>query len=77
MIILEILEFTLKSNDKFIIIASDGIWEFISNEKAVEIVAPYYFKKNPSDACNELLNTATKLWMTVINKKLYLILLIL
>lgn len=28
----EIMEFTLSINDKFVVIASDGVWEFLSNE---------------------------------------------
>lgn len=31
----EILEFDLDSNDKFMVIASDGVWEFIENEEVV------------------------------------------
>ena len=29
----EIFDFTLESKDKFIIIASDGVWEFLTNEQ--------------------------------------------
>jgi serine/threonine protein phosphatase PrpC len=65
LIFLEIFEHTLMKNDKFLIIASDGIWEFISNEQAVEIVAPYYFKKKPEEACNELYRAAAKKWIDV------------
>ena len=28
----EVLSFDLQPDDKFIIIASDGVWEFLSNE---------------------------------------------
>ena len=28
--------------DKFMILASDGVWEFISNDQAVNIVLPHY-----------------------------------
>lgn len=28
----------LQPNDKFLIFASDGLWEFLSNQEAVEIV---------------------------------------
>jgi serine/threonine protein phosphatase PrpC len=28
----EVLEFTLSLDDKFMVIASDGVWEFLSNE---------------------------------------------
>ena len=38
----ETLEFTLGINDKFIVIASDGVCEFLSNEDVAQIVLPYY-----------------------------------
>jgi serine/threonine protein phosphatase PrpC len=28
-------------NDRFMIVGSDGIWEFIDNEEAIEIVSKY------------------------------------
>jgi len=28
----EVLEFDISPDDKFIVIASDGVWEFLSNE---------------------------------------------
>ena len=39
-IYLEIEEFIYKKDDKFIILASDGIWEFISN---IEVAKVFYF----------------------------------
>ena len=48
------------------IIASDGIWEFISSEEAVNIVSQYYIKKNVEEACNDLISTALKYWKEVI-----------
>ena len=38
----ETLQFTLSLNDKYIIIASDGVWEFLSNEDVASIVLPFY-----------------------------------
>jgi serine/threonine protein phosphatase PrpC len=38
----DIIEYTLTYEDKFMILASDGVWEFISNERAVEIVSTYW-----------------------------------
>lgn len=35
----EIFEFKVKENDKFIVIASDGVWEFLSNEDVSKLVA--------------------------------------
>ena len=38
----DVTEFTLTVNDKFMVIASDGVWEFLSNQDVAEIVWPYY-----------------------------------
>jgi serine/threonine protein phosphatase PrpC len=38
----EVLEMNLSETDKFIVIASDGVWEFLSNDEVVRIVEPFY-----------------------------------
>ena len=59
----EILEHFFEKDDKFIILASDGIWEFISNEEVVDIVKEYYLKNNIEGAIEHLYNEASKRWM--------------
>ena len=36
----EVLDFNLEPDDKFIVIASDGVWEFLSNED-VKTISSY------------------------------------
>jgi serine/threonine protein phosphatase PrpC len=38
----EIVEHRLTHEDKFLIVASDGLWEFLSNKKVVQIVEKYW-----------------------------------
>ena len=38
----EIREIELEEQDKFIIMASDGVWEFMSNREVLEIVVPFW-----------------------------------
>jgi serine/threonine protein phosphatase PrpC len=38
----EILSYRLSPGDKFIILASDGIWEFITSEEGVNVVGTIY-----------------------------------
>lgn len=40
----EVLEHMLGSDDKFVVIASDGVWEFISNEEVASLVVPFYLE---------------------------------
>ena len=43
----EVKQLVLEPSDKFIVIASDGVWEFLSNEQIARIVWPYYIKNSP------------------------------
>ena len=38
----ETLQYGVTAEDKFIVIGSDGIFEFLSNEEVVKIVVPYW-----------------------------------
>jgi serine/threonine protein phosphatase PrpC len=59
----DIIEFNLFNNDsKYMVLCSDGVWEFISNEEVMEIGNKYYNKNNINDFCNELLKRSTEIW---------------
>ena len=58
----EIKEFDLKAEDKYIIIGSDGVWEFISNVDAAEIVYPFYIKNSAEGAADALVREAQRRW---------------
>ena len=57
-----ILEFDLNKNAKFIVVASDGIWEFLSNENVRDIGKKYYKENNPNGFCHEIVKCSYKLW---------------
>ena len=59
----EILEYSFLEEDKFIILASDGIWEFISNDECVDIVKNFYLDKDINGVMNFLYREASKRWM--------------
>ena len=59
----EIKEFDLTADDRFIVIASDGIWEFISSEECINIVGGYYRKKDLKGCLKYLLNESSKRWI--------------
>jgi len=56
----EIVEHDLKKEDVFVIFASDGVWEFLSNEQACEIV--WKHKHNYRAAAAALVTEASKRW---------------
>jgi serine/threonine protein phosphatase PrpC len=56
------IEEKIDSDCKFIVIASDGVWEFLENERVAEIVWPYYKNDDPDGACKELIKESTEWW---------------
>ena len=58
----EITEMNLLESDKFLILASDGVWEFISNDQAVNIVMPHYQNNSAEKAAEALIREALKRW---------------
>ena len=59
----DIIEFNLNNNDsKYMVICSDGVWEFLSNEEVMNIGNKYFAQNNMNDFCNELLKKSTELW---------------
>ena len=59
----QIMEYTLSSKSKYLLVCSDGIWEFISNEEAMKIANKFYLKNDPMGLCRELTNQSTKIWL--------------
>ena len=59
----EIETFEITADDKFIIIASDGIWEFISSQECVNIIKDFYLKKDLKGCLKHLLNESSKRWI--------------
>lgn len=56
------MRFSLTPEEKFIIIASDGVWEFLSNEDIAKIVWPFYVKNSPEQAGNAIVRMAAQKW---------------
>ena len=59
----EFIEYILDSKAKYMIVCSDGVFEFISNEEVMKIGNNYYLKNEPLGLCHELINKATNLWL--------------
>ena len=58
----EIRSYELTPDDKIIVIASDGIWEFLDNRKVTEILTPFIENKNAELAAEMLIREAFRLW---------------
>ena len=55
-------EETIGDDTNFIVVASDGVWEFLSNERVRDIVMPFYKKNDPDGACKALIKESTEWW---------------
>ena len=53
---------TLKSNMKYIVIASDGIWEFLTNKNVSEIIKRFYNAGDAKGAAEELIKQSREKW---------------
>ncbi|CAD8151939.1 unnamed protein product [Paramecium pentaurelia] len=58
----EVFQFTLQQNDKFLVIASDGVWEYLSNEDVMNIIIPYYEQGELDQAGEKLMMEAINSW---------------
>ena len=59
----QIVEYTLNYYSKYMIICSDGVWEFIDNERVMNIGNKYYLRNDPSGLCQELIQTSVDYWL--------------
>jgi len=58
----DVLDLELCEEDKFIVICSDGIWEFLSNHQVMDIVKKYYQTEQLEAACTALVQKAVECW---------------
>jgi serine/threonine protein phosphatase PrpC len=59
----EITEFTFTTEDRILVVGSDGLWEFISNQEIIDMLVPYYEKSDLEGACEELLTCSHNKWV--------------
>ena len=58
----QIVEYIIGYSTKYILICSDGIWEFLKNEDCMKIGNEFYIKNDPIGLCQELSKESIKLW---------------
>lgn len=58
----EIKEYNLQPEDKFIILASDGLFEYISNKEIINIVKDFYLTDNIVGCCDYLYKVSSERW---------------
>ena len=58
----EIREFEIEETSKFIVMGSDGIWEFLTMEKVTHYVNKFYRKNNIEEAAKKLVKKSREWW---------------
>ncbi|CAM9934038.1 unnamed protein product, partial [Hapterophycus canaliculatus] len=63
----EVTEYVLTPEDEFLVLASDGVWEFIDNQEASEIVQSFFDKgEDAAGACKGLMELANRRWSDMV-----------
>ena len=60
-----IIEYDINNTTKYIVICSDGVWEFISNEQVRDIGNIFYAKNDVFSFCSELIKYSTRVWSQI------------
>ena len=58
----QIVEYEINTNTKFMVICSDGVWEFMQNEQVRDLGNVFYAQNKITDFCLQLVNMAMNLW---------------
>ena len=57
-----IMEYDLCEASKYIVICSDGVWEFINNEEVKNMGKTFYLNNDPSGFCHHIINNSVLRW---------------
>ena len=59
----EVTEYFFKPEDKFMVLASDGLFEFMDSQICVDIIKDYYDKNDIVGCCEYLYKESTRRWI--------------
>ena len=57
-----IIEYTISRNTKYVVLCSDGVWEFLTNEHVKNLGKEFYLSNNPNGFCQELIVQSVIEW---------------
>ena len=60
----EIIEFNVSHSSKYMVICSDGVWEFLSNEQVRDLGNKFFNKGELGNFCSQLVKEAVHAWET-------------
>ena len=56
------VEYNMDEYCQYIVLCSDGVWDFIDNENVMKIGNKHYLNNNPNGFCQEILGNASYWW---------------
>ena len=56
------VEYNLDQFCKYIVVCSDGVWDFMENENVMKVANKHYLNLNPDGFCQEILDNASYWW---------------
>jgi serine/threonine protein phosphatase PrpC len=59
----EFMEHYIMGSTKYIIVASDGVWEFLDNLTVMQLTTPFYEEMDPQGLCDKVVEIATSYWV--------------
>ena len=57
-----ILEYDLSESTKFIVVCSDGVWEFLTNENVIDLGKSFYLDNDASGFCHQIVDQSVLQW---------------
>lgn len=59
----EVKIFNYNKDDKFVVIASDGLWEYVTNDEVIDIVGKFHEQKDCDGAVSKLYEISKERWI--------------
>ena len=59
----QIVEYNIDYETKYMLICSDGVWEFINSEEAMKIGNKFYLRNDANGLCQELYKKSLEFWL--------------
>ena len=59
----EIFCFNINDKCEYLVIGSDGIWQYLENENVSEIIRPFFVEKNAENAVKEIIRKSSLAWI--------------
>ena len=61
----QVIEYDINNSTKYIVVCSDGVWEFIPNERVRDIGNAFYARNDIYGFCSELISFSTRIWSQI------------